>query len=340
MSKFGELSQHLLKKQYCWLITGAAGFIGSNLLEKLLLLNQKVIGLDNLSTGYNKNLLDVKETVDSSQWKNFSFIEGDIRSFSDCKKACESVDFVLHQAALGSVPRSFNDPLTSNAVNIDGFLNMLVASKESEVKSFVYASSSSVYGDHESLPKVEGIIGKQLSPYAITKYVNELYANNFSENYDLKITGLRYFNVFGKRQDPNGSYAAVIPKWINSILKREPIYINGDGTTSRDFCFIENVTQVNILATLSNTSSNIYNVAVGDKTSLNTLQKLLYEYLAEIHPIELKKPIYRDFRVGDVKHSLADIRLAKIEIGYSPEYSIEKGLKKSLPWYVKSILSN
>ena len=273
MSDYNNLKNHLLTNQHIWLITGVAGFIGSNLLEQLLNLNQIIIGMDNLSTGKKKNLDDIKNSCSDKLWSNFTFIEGDICDLDLCYKACRDVDFVLHQAALGSVPRSISDPINTNSSNINGFLNILLASKDSSVKSFTYAASSSTYGDHPDLPKVEDKIGRPLSPYAITKYVNELYAEIFASAYSFQSIGLRYFNVFGKRQDPLGAYAAVIPKWINAILNQEKLYINGDGETSRDFCYIDNAVQANILAALSPLKfrNNVYNVAVGDRTSLNEL---------------------------------------------------------------------
>lgn len=278
------------------LITGAAGFIGSNLLETLLKLNQNVVGLDNFDTGFQHNLDQVKELVTQEQWNGFNFIEGDIRKLEDCEKACKGVDYVLHQAALGSVPRSIEDPIRTNIANIDGFLNMLVAAKEAKIKRFVYAASSSTYGDHPNLPKVEDKIGNPLSPYAVTKYVNELYADVFSRTYGFNIIGLRYFNIFGQRQDPNGAYAAVIPKWIASMLNNEPVYINGDGETSRDFCYIDNTVQMNLLAATTQNqeaTNQVYNVAVGDRTSLNEFCEHLRSHLADQFP-HLKdfKPTY------------------------------------------------
>jgi len=283
-----------------WLITGTAGFIGSNLLEHLLKLNQHVIGLDNFATGHQSNLDEVQSLVSPEQWSRFTFIEGDIRNPDDCVQACEGVDYVLHQAALGSVPRSLNDPITTNAANITGFLNMLVAARDAGVKSFTYAASSSTYGDHPALPKVEENIGKPLSPYAVTKYVNELYAEVFARSYGFKAIGLRYFNVFGKRQDPDGAYAAVIPKWTAAMVRGEDVFINGDGETSRDFCFIENAVQANLLAATAEDSARneVYNVAVGDRTTLNDLFAALKSALAENGVVYDKAPVYRDFRPG------------------------------------------
>lgn len=275
--KYKKIEDALSSKSETWLITGVAGFIGSNLLEALLKLNQKVVGLDNFATGHQANLDEVKESVSAEQWSAFTFVEGDICEPETCVEVVKGVDHVLHQAALGSVPRSIKDPITTNNTNISGFINMLVAAKDANVRSFTYAASSSTYGDHPALPKIEENIGNPLSPYAVTKYVNELYAQVFARTYGFKSIGLRYFNVFGKRQDPNGAYAAVIPKWTAAMINDEPLYINGDGETSRDFCFIENVVQMNILAAQSDASARdqVYNVAVGDRTTLNQLFDVL-----------------------------------------------------------------
>lgn len=301
MIAFGSISKDFLGSPRVWLITGVAGFIGSNLLEHLLKLNQHVIGLDNFATGHQSNLDEVKSLVSPEQWSRFTFIEGDIRNLQHCQQACKGVDYVLHQAALGSVPRSLNDPITTNAANITGFLNMLVAARDAGVKSFTYAASSSTYGDHPALPKVEESIGKPLSPYAVTKYVNELYAEVFARSYGFKAIGLRYFNVFGKRQDPGGAYAAVIPKWTAAMVRGEDVFINGDGETSRDFCFIENAVQANLLAATAEDSAKneVYNVAVGDRTTLNDLFGALKSALAENGVVYDKEPVYRDFRPGD-----------------------------------------
>lgn len=338
MSRYLDLTNSLLPDQNCWLITGTAGFIGSNLLEHLLKLNQRVIGLDNFATGHQSNLDEVQSLVSPEQWARFTFIEGDIRNLEDCARACEGVDYVLHQAALGSVPRSLNDPITTNAANITGFLNMLVASRDAGVKSFTYAASSSTYGDHPALPKVEENIGKPLSPYAVTKYVNEVYAEVFARSYGFKAIGLRYFNVFGKRQDPDGAYAAVIPKWTAAMVRGEEVFINGDGETSRDFCFIENAVQANLLAaTASDSAKNeVYNVAVGDRTTLNDLFAVLKSALGENGVVYDKEPVYRDFRPGDVRHSQADIGKAASKLGYAPEYRICEGIAKAMPWYLKN----
>tara|TARA_R110002072_G_scaffold296553_1_gene468502 strand:+ start:1035 stop:2066 length:1032 start_codon:yes stop_codon:yes gene_type:complete len=342
VTSYEQAKQDLLLNTKTWLVTGVAGFIGSNLLETLLLLNQKVVGLDNFATGHQRNLDEVESLVSKDQWHNFTFIEGDIRDSEVCQKAVSGVDYVLHQAALGSVPRSIADPITSNAANITGFLNMLQASKEEGVKSFTYAASSSTYGDHPALPKVEENIGKPLSPYAVTKYVNELYADVFARTYGFKSIGLRYFNVFGKRQDPDGAYAAVIPKWTASLIKNEEVYINGDGETSRDFCFIENTVQMNILAATAEESAKnqVYNVAVGDRTTLNTLFSSIKTALQENSIQASVEPSYRDFRAGDVRHSQADISKAVNLLGYAPEYRILEGLQKAMPWYVQFIRDN
>ena len=335
--RYPQLLDQLPKQPKTWLITGAAGFIGSNLLEHLLKLDQRVVGLDNFATGYQRNLDEVRSLVSAEQWARFQFIEGDIRNPEDCARACEEVDYVLHQAALGSVPRSLNDPITTNAANITGFLNMLVAARDARVKSFTYAASSSTYGDHPALPKVEENIGKPLSPYAVTKYVNELYAEVFARSYGFKAIGLRYFNVFGKRQDPNGAYAAVIPKWTAAMVRGEDVFINGDGETSRDFCFIENAVQANLLAATAEDSAKneVYNVAVGDRTTLNDLFAALKSALAENGVVYEKAPVYRDFRPGDVRHSQADIGKAASKLGYAPEFRIVEGIARAMPWYLE-----
>ncbi len=337
MALFEQKIKILKEKPKVWLITGVAGFIGSNLLEQLLLLDQKVIGIDNFSTGHSKNLNEVMSTVSPDQWIRFSFIEGDVCSLDTCKEACIDVDYVLHQAALGSVPRSIANPILTNNSNINGFLNILVASKDANVKSFTYAASSSTYGDHPALPKVEENIGKPLSPYAITKYVNELYGEIFSSCYGFNSIGLRYFNVFGKRQDPNGAYAAVIPKWIDAMIGDREVLINGDGETSRDFCYIDNVVQANILAALAdeNATNNIYNIAKGDKTSLNNLFYHLQKSLKQNGISYNKKPNYQGFRDGDVRHSQADINKAIKLLGYSPYDTVLSGIEKITPWYVR-----
>lgn len=345
MSQYDDVTARLGAEPQVWLITGVAGFIGSNLLETLLRLNQLVVGLDNFATGHKRNLAEVRDLVSEDQWKNFHFIEGDIRNLEDCRSAMVHADgtpvkYVLHQAALGSVPRSVNDPITTNATNIDGFLNMLVASRDAKVQSFTYAASSSTYGDHPALPKTESVIGNPLSPYAVTKLVNEIYADVFGRTYGTASIGLRYFNVFGKRQDPNGAYAAVIPKWISSFIKNEPVYINGDGKTSRDFCYIDNVVQANILAaTFKDRASvnQVYNIAVGDRTTLNELYAHLQKKLVAVFThVNDSKPIYRDFRAGDVRHSLADISKAARMLGYCPKYKVDQGLELAMPWYISN----
>lgn len=339
MTPYEKLQSELTEAPKTWLVTGVAGFIGSNLLEHLLTLNQPVVGLDNFATGHQHNLDEVKARVSREQWQRFSFIEGDIRVLKDCHHACEGVDYVLHQAALGSVPRSINDPITTDGTNIGGFLNMLVAARDAGVASFTYAASSSTYGDHPALPKVEENIGKPLSPYAVTKYVNELYADVFAKTYGFNTIGLRYFNVFGKRQDPNGAYAAVIPKWAAGMIRGDDIFINGDGETSRDFCFIENAVQANLLAaTAAQSAKNeVYNVAVGDRTTLNDLFNALQSALAENDKPYTKLPVYREFRAGDVRHSQADVSKAQSKLGYKPEYRINEGIAKAMPWYIENV---
>ena len=347
MSAYDQLQTRLVAAPHTWLITGVAGFIGSNLLETLLKLNQRVVGLDNFATGHQRNLDEVQTLVTPAQWANFNFISGDIRELSDCQKACQGVDYVLHQAALGSVPRSLEDPITTNGTNITGFLNMLVAARDAKVKSFTYAASSSTYGDHPGLPKVEDVIGQPLSPYAVTKYVNELYANVFACCYGFNTIGLRYFNIFGRRQDPNGAYAAVIPKWTAALLAGRKVYINGDGETSRDFCFIANAVQANLLAAtvepvvaskarqLMNPALNqVYNVSVGDRTTLNELFALLRVNLAPNGVSADTQPVYRDFRAGDVRHSQADIGKAQRLLSYAPSHRLAAGIAQAMPWYV------
>lgn len=339
MSRFETVQIELKNTPKFWLITGVAGFIGSNLLEALLLLDQKVVGLDNFATGHQHNLDEVKLAVSDKQWRQFSFIEGDIRNFEDCQRAVKNVDYILHQAALGSVPRSIADPILTNSANVTGFLNMLTAAKSEKIKTFVYAASSSTYGDHPALPKVENTIGKPLSPYAVTKYVNELYADVFNRTYGLDTIGLRYFNVFGKRQDPNGAYAAVIPKWTAAMYANDDVLINGDGETSRDFCFVENAVQANILAATSteNAKNEIYNVALGDRTTLNSLFDCLKESLMNNNVVYSKTPVYQDFRAGDVRHSQACITKAEELLGYEPEYRIRAGIEKAMTWYVENL---
>jgi UDP-N-acetylglucosamine/UDP-N-acetylgalactosamine 4-epimerase len=345
MTKYEQLQEQLKDNQSIWLVTGVAGFIGSNLLEKLLILNQKVVGLDNFDTGYQHNIDQAIEDANKATGKdlssNFKFINGDIRELDNCKEACSGVDYVLHQAALGSVPKSIVDPINTNRANIDGFLNMLVASKDANVKRFVYAASSSTYGDQPHLPKVEDKIGNPLSPYAVTKFVNELYASVFANVYDFKAIGLRYFNIFGKRQDPNGSYAAVIPKWVTAILSEDDVYINGDGETSRDFCYIDNVVQMNLMAAISNNdkaTNQVYNVALNDSVSLNNLYQIIQKIVfIRVQGLEQKEPIYRDFRVGDVRHSQANIDKAKILLNYQPTHTVLQGLSEAVQWYIEEL---
>jgi len=336
-SPYEQVQKVLRAKPRKWLVTGCAGFIGSNLIETLLRLDQLVVGLDNFATGHRRNLDEVQASVTSEQWARFTFVEGDIRQLDVCARAASGAEFVLHQAALGSVPRSIADPVTTNDVNISGFLNMLVAARDAKVSAFVFAASSSTYGDHPALPKVEDQIGKPLSPYAVTKYVNELYAEVFARTYGLASVGLRYFNVFGKRQDPEGAYAAVIPKWIAAMIRNDDVLINGDGETSRDFCFVENAVQANILAALSSgpAQNQIYNVAVNARTSLSFLFDQLVSTLAQ-HGVSYRKaPVYRDFRAGDVRHSQADIGKAQKLLGYAPTHTISQGLEVAMPWYVR-----
>lgn len=343
MSQYTELLEDLKQNQSTWLVTGVAGFIGSNLLEVLLRHHQKVVGLDNFATGHQHNIAMAMEDSGLKQEQIndlFTFIEGDICDIDVCQKACQGVDYILHQAALGSVPRSIEDPATTNNTNINGFLNMLISARDAKVKRFVYAASSSTYGDHPDLPKVEEFIGNPLSPYAVTKYVNELYASVFARTYGLESIGLRYFNIFGKRQDPNGAYAAVIPKWVMSLMTNETVYINGDGQTSRDFCYIDNAVQANLMAATapSDATTGAYNVALNDRTHLTELYDMLHERLIDRNiKIEADKPVYRDFRAGDVKHSLADITKAQTKLGYEPTHTIDKGLDEAMDWYVENL---
>ncbi|MFW8601911.1 NAD-dependent epimerase/dehydratase family protein [Desulfobacterota bacterium M19] len=339
--KIKRIKEELSGTPRKWLITGVAGFIGSNLLETLLNLNQEVVGLDNFSTGHHHNLAQVKEQLLPEQWQRFKLIEDDIRDLKACRQACTGANYVLHEAALGSVPRSIEDPLLTNANNITGFLNMLVAARDAGVNNFVYAASSSTYGDHPGLPKIEDKIGRPLSPYAVTKYVDELYADVFARTYDMACVGLRYFNVFGRRQDPNGAYAAVIPKWFAGLVKGGELFINGTGETSRDFCYIDNTVQANILAACTDNKealNQIYNVAYGQRTTLNELFEMIKNRVAARQPeVSDIKPEYRDFRAGDVLHSLADISKINKLLGYEPEYSVESGLDQAAEWYIKNL---
>ena len=338
MKTYEEVLASIAVERRTWLVTGAAGFIGSNLLETLLVLGQNVVGLDNFSTGKRANLELVRKSVGEARWQNFHLIEGDIRSLDTCHRACASVDLVLHQAALGSVPRSVENPVGSNDNNVSGFLNMLVAARDAGVSRLVYASSSSVYGDDEQLPKVESRVGRPLSPYAVTKYVDEMYAHVFAGNYGFPTIGLRYFNVFGPRQDPDGDYAAVIPAWISAMLKHEPVYINGDGETARDFCYVDNAVQANLLAAMSDNPAavnQVYNVALNSQTSLNVLFSTLRTLIGVHLPETLAtQPVYRDFRVGDMRFSQADISKAQSLLGYRPVWPVQRGLKKAVDWYI------
>lgn len=338
MRTYEEVLEQIAGEHRTWLVTGAAGFIGSNLLEKLLVLGQKVVGLDNFSTGSRDNLELVKGIVGEARWQNFHFIEGDIRDLATCHQACQGVDLVLHQAALGSVPRSVADPIASHENNISGFLNLLVAARDANISRLVYASSSSVYGDDQQLPKVESRIGQQLSPYAVTKYVDELYAANFARCYGFPSIGLRYFNVFGPRQKPDGPYAAVIPAWILAMLNREAIYINGDGETARDFCYIDNAVQANLLAAMSEDPAavnEVYNIALNSQMSLNMLFETLRALVGTHFPETLAiKATYRDFRAGDMRFSRANIGKAHGLLGYHPVWPVQRGLKKTVEWYI------
>jgi UDP-N-acetylglucosamine/UDP-N-acetyl-alpha-D-glucosaminouronate 4-epimerase len=341
MRQYVQVKKNLADFPKKWLITGVAGFVGSNLLETLLACDQHVKGLDNFSTGHQHNLNQVEKLVTKEQWGRFVFIKGDIRNEDTCQDACQNVNYVLHQAALGSVPRSIENPQLTHANNLTGYLNMLVAARDQKVQKFVYAASSSTYGDHPGLPKKEDLIGKPLSPYAVTKYVNELYADVFNRCYNIKPIGLRYFNIFGRRQDPNGAYAAVIPKWFAGLMAKEEIFINGDGTTSRDFCYIDNCVQANIMAATAvkkDAFNQIYNIAFGERTTLtelfNHIQQRVKSVVDDYTDIT---PTYRNFRPGDVKHSLADITKARELIGYNPEFSVLQGLDNAVDWYFKNL---
>ncbi len=337
MTAYDETQQRIRTEPKKWLVTGVGGFIGSHLLEKLLQLDQRVVGLDNFATGKRLNLDHVKRMVTPKRWERFALIEGDIAELSICQQATAGVDFVLHQAGLGSVPRSIEDPIQTNQSNVVGFLNMLIASRDQKVKRFVYASSSSVYGDSRELPKVEVCVGRPASPYAVTKAVNELYAHAFSVNFGLECIGLRYFNIFGPRQDPHGPYTAVIPQWTHAILKGLPVRINGDGSTSRDFCYVANAVQANLLAaTIENPEARgrVFNVAVGGRTTLNELFCLLHDRLMQLRPtLKACRTEHGPFRTGDVLHSQADISLAAKWLGYAPTHDLAQGLDETLRWY-------
>ena len=338
---YQEVCAQLRRRPYHWLITGVAGFIGSNLLETLLGLGQRVTGIDNFSTGYRHNLEQAQAALEPAAWRQFRFIEGDIRDPAACLAVCHGVDFVLHQAALGSVTRSIEDPLLSHDVNINGFLNMLTAARDAHVRRFVYAASSATYGDHPVLPKLEDNIGQPLSPYALTKYVNELYAGVFARCYATEAIGLRYFNVFGPRQDPHGAYAAVIPQWIAAMIADRRLAINGDGETSRDFCFVANAVQANLLAALSSdpaATNQVYNVALNARTSLNRLYEMMRALLIERFPhLQQYRPHYVAFRYGDVRHSQADISKAQRLLGYAPTHDLQSGLEHAIGWYVEHL---
>ena len=331
----------LMRSPRCWLVTGAAGFIGSNLVEALLDLGQEVVGLDNYSTGYKANIVAATKKLPADEHYRFRMIEGDIRNPEDCVRACEGVDVVLHQAALGSVPRSVKDPKTSTAVNVDGFINMALAARDAGIKRMVYASSSSVYGDSKASPKREEDLGSPLSPYAITKLTNELYAQNFNALYGMELVGLRYFNVFGRRQDPNGAYAAVIPRWISTLLKGDDCVVYGDGLTTRDFCYVQNVVEANILAATAADASKLmraYNVSCGDETNLNQLYGAIVSGLSKRKGKQFpENPQYEDFRQGDIRASLADISAIKRDLGYQPLYRVAEGMEEALDWYVENL---
>ena len=331
-------SAYLAGRRHAWLVTGAAGFIGSNLVESLLRAGQRVVGLDDFSTGFRRNLDEVRATVGEAAWSRFSFLKADVRDADACARAVQDIDFVLHQAALGSVPRSIEQPMRSFGANVDGFVALLDAARLAGVKRFVYASSSSVYGDHEALPKVEHTVGRVLSPYAATKAADELFADVWARTYGMPCVGLRYFNVFGRRQDPDGAYAAVIPRWTASLLRGDPVYVNGDGLTSRDFCYVDNAVQANLRAAIEGplpSPHEVFNVAVGERTTLLELFGLLREALAPLDArIAAAEPVFRDFRAGDVRHSLADVGKARQLIGYEPTHRIAEGLAEAIAWYV------
>lgn len=337
VTRYEQVEEELRTRPRGWLVTGAGGFIGSNLVEGLLALGQRVGGLDNFATGHRRNL-EGADGWAAAGGGSFRFVEGDIRDLETCRAACGGVDVVLHQAALGSVPRSIDDPIATNSANVDGFLNMLVAARDARAARFVFAASSSTYGDHPALPKVEDQIGRPMSPYAVTKYANELYAGVFARTYGVDTVGLRYFNVFGRRQDPEGAYAAVIPRWVGDLLAGRPCVINGDGETSRDFCYVDNVLRANLLAALApgEVAGEVFNVAFGERTTLNELFGIIRDGLAEYRAeVAYSRPSYREFRTGDVRHSLADVGKAKELLGYDPAYSVRQGMRETLAWYVQ-----
>lgn len=339
MEIYQEVQDKLRRVSHTWLVTGVAGFIGSNLLQRLLELDQQVVGIDNFATGHRKNLNDVRSCVGEERWRSFRFVEGDLRQIDTCTEACRGIDYVLHQAALGSVPRSIDDPLSTHQANVDGFVHLLIAARNANVRRVVYAGSSSTYGDNPALPKVEDKIGRPLSPYAVTKQVNELYARVFHRTYGLNTIGLRYFNVFGRRQDPNGAYAAVIPRWIGNMMQGRRCRINGDGETSRDFTFVDNVVQANLLAALTpdeRVIGEVYNVACGERITLNQLYQAIHAELIEHRPtIDVREPEYTGFRPGDVRHSHASIEKAREHLGYSPTHTVTQGLRQTLCWYLE-----
>lgn len=338
VSAYQAARARLQERSYLWLISGVAGFIGSHLLENLLMLGQRVRGIDNFMTGHRHNLDQVRGTVGEEAWSRFAFVEDDVRSQNACVAACKDVDFVLHHAALGSVVRSIEDPLLSNDVNVGGFVTMMSAARQAKVRRFVYAASSAVYGDHPGLPKTEANIGKALSPYAVSKHVNELYADVFARCYDCEAIGLRYFNVFGPRQDPDGAYAAVIPQWIAAMIADRRLHINGDGESSRDYCFVGNAVQANLLAALADKPgaiNQVYNIAAGGRTTLNALYGIMTDYMLPRFPrLARYQPHYADFREGDVRHSQADISKAAALLGFAPTHDVARGLKQTIAWYI------
>ena len=344
MKAYADAQQRIRSGGRTWLVTGTAGFIGGHLAENLLKLDQKVVGLDNFSTGKRENLGHIRALVGEARWKRFRFIEGDIRDPATCREACAGADVVLHQAALGSVPRSIDDPVASNDSNVMGFLNMLVAARDAGIERFVYASSSAVYGDHPDLPKVEDKIGRAMSPYGLTKHVNELLAGVFQVCYGFNAIGMRYFNVFGPRQDPFGAYPSVIPAWIGAMLTGQPAYINGDGTAARDFCFIDNVVQANLLAATVEDPAALnqaYNVGHGEETTLLELFDRIRGLAAQRLPhLKGVKPVFREPRKGDLKYSRADIGKARRLLGYEPELRINEGLQRTIDWYAANLIKD